>query len=122
MKNPIGRRATPMSHQPSARYFEEPEVTWEKSVELIQHAENLRRFVAEGKIEHFAREHYSPKQFRKIVATLDKGTAARIITEAEKMEEQAADMRAYLEWISPKQFPVHLENASTDNVDTGEPQ
>lgn len=109
-----------MTHQPSARYFEEPEVTWEKLVELLQQAENLRRFVAEGKIEHFAREHYSPKQFRKIVATMDKGTAERIITEAEKLEEQAADMRAYLEWISPKQFPVNLENASTDNIYSGE--
>ena len=95
-------------------------MTWEKSVEMLQQADNLRRFVAEGKIEHFASEHYSPKQFRKIVATLDKGTAARIITEAEKLEEQAADMRAYLEWISPKQFPINLENASTDNEHTGE--
>ena len=102
---PTKRAATPMSHQPSARYFEEPQITWQKATELAQQAQALRDYVAEGKIEHFAAEHYSHKTYRRIVATLDKGTAMRIITEAERMEEQAADMRAYLEWLSPKRYP-----------------
>ena len=102
---PTKRAATPMTHQPSARYFQEPQITWQKATELIQQAQALREFVAAGKIEHFAAEHYSHKAHRRIVATMDRGTAMRIITEAEKMEEQAADMRAYLEWLSPKRYP-----------------
>ena len=102
---PTKREATPMTHQPSPRYFEAPQVTWEKATELMQQAKELRAFVAEGKIEHFAQEHYSHKAYRRITATLDRGTAMRIITEAERMEEQASEMRAYLEWLAPKRYP-----------------
>ena len=102
---PTKRAATPMSHQPSPRYFEPPTVTWEKVTELMQQAAELRAYVADGKIEHFAAEHYSHKAYRRITATLDRGTAMRIITEAERMEEQAAEMRAYLEWLAPKRYP-----------------
>lgn len=111
---PTKRAATPMSHQPSARYFEEPAITWEKATELVQQAQALRDYVAEGKIEHFAAEHYSHKAHRRIVATMDKGTAMRITTEAERMEEQAADMRAYLEWLSPKRYPCQV-HGDADN-------
>ena len=111
---PTKRAATPMSHQPSAHYFEQPQITWEKATELIQQAQALREFVAAGKIEHFADEHYGLKTYRRIVATMDKGTALRIITEAERMEEQAADMRAYLEWLSPKRYPCQA-HGDADN-------
>jgi len=106
---PTKRAAMPMTHQPSPHYFETPEVTLEKANELMEQAAELRAFVVAGQIEHFAAEHASHKKFRRLVTGMDRGTGVRIITEAERMEEQAAEMRAYLEWLAPKRYPCQLD-------------
>lgn len=40
---PTKRAATPMTHQPSPRYFEEPQITWQNWYEI---ADNLAELTA----------------------------------------------------------------------------
>ena len=68
----------------------------ERAIELLQIARELLAYVKQGKIEHFPADDAFYKDRKKIVTTLDKGSAQRIIAEAQRMEMEALEMiKAY---------------------------
>ena len=108
--NKQSKKTLEPTHMPSPKTFAEIPSSLERAAELRAQAIELRKFAAEGKIEHFASEYYR-REVRLIKATLDVGTELRIIQEAERMEEEALFMETV---IKQNASPCSLHSAESE--------